>query len=203
MIKSVSAALAAGTLSLFASAHAATITASFDADAEGFVADGFALTWQATGGNPDGYLFLRDDTGGFGTLTFGPDLIVPLQEGGTISFDATLFSATGGNTTEFGELTLAGGGFSATVDMVTGVPPTGSWQTYSVNLDAATWGLAPGDFATMLANISDITLVIESTFGVNERLGFDNFQVTQAVPVPAAALLFAPFAAAGMRRIRR
>ena len=55
----------------------------------------------------------------------------------------------------------------------------------------------------MLANLSDISLVIESTYGVNEVLGFDNFRATQAVPVPAAALLFAPLAVAGMRRIRR
>ncbi|MEM1379765.1 MAG: hypothetical protein AAGH41_03980 [Pseudomonadota bacterium] len=198
MRKLLAAAAALSAAGLLGTASAATLTAEFDTGAEGFTAPDFILQWQATGGNPDGYLRLEDDTGGFGVLFFGPALVVPLEVGGTISFDATLFSATGGNTPDFGELTLSGGGFTATVDMVTGVPPTGSWQTYSVGLDAATFGLSTGDFATMLANIDGIELVIESTFGINEVLGFDNFRVSaaDAVPVPAAAFLFASLAGA-------
>ncbi|NRA30954.1 MAG: hypothetical protein HRU11_11935 [Parvularculaceae bacterium] len=202
-MKALFTALAAGA-ALVGVASAATQSATFDSDAEGFTTSGFGITWTATGGNPDGYIRLNDTVGGVGTLSVGPDLLVPLMVGGQISVDATFFSGSGRDHVGFGELTLSGGGFQRTVDMIAGNPPVGSWETYSVDLTAATWGLSDVDFATMLANIDAITLVVETTVGVNEVLGIDNFTVdTAAVPVPAAALLFAPLAGAALRRRRQ
>lgn len=203
-MKNIVTALAASA-ALLGAASAATQTATFDSDAEGFTTSGFGLTWTAMGGNPGGYLRLNDDTGGVGTLLVGPDLVTPLMVGGQISVDATFFSGSGSNFTGFGELTLSGGGFQRTVDIISGLPPVGSWQTYSVDLTAATWGLNDADFSSMLANIDAISLVVETTVGVNEVLGIDNFSIDAAspVPVPAAALLFAPLAGAAFRRRRQ
>lgn len=200
----VTALASAGILALGAAAHATTIIATFDTDAEGFTVDGFGLAHQSSGGNPGGYLRLNDNAGGYATLTPGGAFFGALTPGATLSFDATLFSANGSSTTEFGEITLAGGGFTATVDAAIGVPPTGSWETYAVSLEAATWGLAPGDFAAMLASLDTFSLVIETTLGVNEVIGIDNFAVTETVvPIPAAAFLFAPLAGAAVLRRRR
>jgi len=200
-MKTILSALASG-LFLAGAASAAPITAAFDSDAEGFTGNGHTVVWTATGGNPDGYIRVTDTQGGIGSIDAGASLIKPLMVGGQISFDAILFSASGDDFDGFGEITLSGGGFTATADAAVGIPSIGSWTTYATDLTAATWGLADADFATMLANLDGISLVTETTVGVNEVLGIDNFTVDSAVPVPAAALLFAPFAAAAARRRR-
>lgn len=191
MLKQVLIALTGLALTA-APASAATVVADFETGLEGFSSGGAALSLSSANGTSGQYLATLDNRGGWGSLEWGSQFFSALTDGGTIGFDATLISANGRDTVPFGEITISGGGLSATVDAVlNGIPPLGQWESYSVSLDAATWGLSQADFTTLLANVSAISMVIESTYGVNERLGFDNFRVSSVeTPLPAAGFLF-------------
>jgi hypothetical protein len=82
-----------------------------------------------------------------------------------------------------GEVTIFSGAQSATADLLT---PSTSWQTGSVPLTAAAWGVSQSSWSGILGNVTAIHVVIDSTTGVGTD-GFDNFSIV--TPEPATALL--------------
>lgn len=181
-------------------ATAATISNSFDSDAEGWIGNPGegALTWVAAGGNPGGHIQITDI--GIGILNgfasgalAGPDFLGDLSafDGGTLSLDMATFVGGGGTFASFGNLVLEGGGLTARVDIAVNAPSS-AWTAYSTSFDAATWGVSDADWAAILA---DVTLfgVPTDAFNGGDTIGIDNVELNSAalpaIPLPAGMVL--------------
>ncbi len=179
-------ALGAALLSLTAPAQA-NLAYSFDSDAQGWtVFDGGDMVYQASGGNSGGFLQITDSS--FGDFR----LLLPAAAlgnwsvylGGTLSFDARNISSSAADYAGFGEITLGGGNLSLTADAagLQQPPADGQWHSYSLVLDAATFGpLLP----LALANLGELTIKPEyhdSSDSVFEVVGVDNIHISSAVP---------------------
>jgi hypothetical protein len=175
-----------------------TIQSSFDAGLEGWTAAAVALSWQSAGGNPGGYL-RGDDQANTSYLIAPAAFLGDLSsfDGGSMAFDHIAIDLDGFPIAGAGgEVTIFSGAESATADLLT---PSPIWQTGSVLLTAAAWGVSQTTWTGILANVTGIHIVIDSTLGVGTD-GFDNF--TMVTPEPATALLIG-VGVAGMAQHRR
>ena len=137
VLDSISLVLALGHLST--QATAATISNTFDSDAEGWTGNTgqVALAWTAAGGNPGGHIRTTDTGAGtingyaFGAFA-GPDFLGDLSafDGGTLSLDIATSFRDGGTFSSFGNLITIGGGLTARVDIAANAP-VGEWVSYS------------------------------------------------------------------------
>ncbi len=177
-------------------ASAATISSDFSADLDGWTisAGSGALSYSATGGNPGGYLFVDNAEGATIVRAIAPAKFLgnlSAYDGGTLSFDGNLLSK--GSVpfyAPYGQVRIStSGGTPATLDIAPSDPSIGVWTTYSVSLDAATWGQTPTRWAEILANVTEIAIVLEAVSGL-ETNGFDNFVLT-SVPEPSGTVLAA------------
>jgi hypothetical protein len=162
----------------------AQIASTFDAGLEGWTTDNTgALTHQASGGNPGGFLQLDNDEGGIAHL-FAPASFLGDRSafnGLLLTFSGNLVAGGGGtyqSPDDYGVVRISGGGMTASVDVSPNgaAPPLAAWQTYSVALDAATWGKSSTDWATILANVTEIRVTVEALFG-SEVQGLDTFRL--------------------------
>lgn len=156
---------------------------TFDTDAQGVtVTDGGAATWVA-----GGYLSIQDVSDADMLLHLPTSALGNWSSylGGSFSFDARNLNNDTPDWAPFGELTLIGSAGSVVLDIVAAnqPPADGSWHSYSVALDPASWG---GNLAAVLANVTDVTLKVEFHAGVTETVAIDNITVT-AVPEPQSA----------------
>ena len=193
----------------FASAHAAVITSTFDTNTEGFTLSGGSLTHVPTGGNPDGALQAVDTlSNNQMMLTLPSKFIRPLVLGDQLKFDARETVNPNDNFGSFGEVTITGNGKSRTRDFFSGDLPD-AWTSVVIDFTASAWGIVSqsgeDDFADLLGNLESIVINIESGSRRSETVLIDNVMLTTAgeIPVPAAAILFAPFACAALWRRRK
>lgn len=166
------------------------IESRFSTDLDGWALDpspGTTATirWESSGGNPGGYLF-RDfgDSDGVSVIVAPPKFLGNLSgfDGVVLSWDARLISSSGpvyddgGNLAQpdYGTLMIAGGGDSATVDVVPGAPPS-TWTTFSTPLTAGAFGVSQTRWNTILANVTSLKLSLEAIYGP-EQEAVDNFR---------------------------
>jgi hypothetical protein len=177
-------------------AGAATISSDFSADLDGWtISSGSgALSYSATGGNPGGYLFVDNAEGSIIVRAIAPAKFLgnlSAYDGGTLRFDGNLLSK--GSVPfypPYGQVRIStSGGTPATLDIAPSDPSIGVWTTYGVSLDAATWGQTPARWAEILANVTEIAVVLEAVSGL-ETNGFDNFVLT-SLPEPSGSVLAA------------
>ncbi|MFG6430806.1 PEP-CTERM sorting domain-containing protein [Roseateles sp. LYH14W] len=189
----------------------AASAAGFDTGDEGWTTPvapvGGTQTWQASGGNGGGWLQVEDLDGNSDILLTAPAAWLgdwSTYLGGTLSFDARNVNGASTDWAGFGEVRITGAAGSVLLDIVpAGLPPVGGgWARYSVSLTpAADWRGA--SLASVLANVTSLTINGEFHAGPGEVVGFDNIQVT-AVPEPAsAALLLGGLALLASRRRAR
>lgn len=199
-----SAAFAGAVLALATGAsHAAQVSYTFDADAQGVtVTPGGLLTHVQAPGN--GYLSVQD--------LDNEDmlLVIPLGGatvdwsgylGGTLSFDGRSLNGLPPSWPSFGLLTLTSAAGSVSFDFVPVDDPTSDWTTYSVQLDTATFGPT---LPLVLATLTGATINLESGNGPVEVVGIDNLKITAAVPEPQTwALLLAGLGMVGAAALRK
>lgn len=170
----------------------ADIISTFDTGSEGWTANGGSLTWVSAGGSPGGFISVADNASNFMTViaptAFTGDLSAYLL--GRVSFDAKNLNGSAPDLVRgsFGTVTITGS--AATASRVLGgpnqPPADDAWHSYSAFLDPADW---TGDLTLALANVSAITVELESNETVPAEInGFDNFRVS-AIPEPSSALL--------------
>ncbi|MEM7739828.1 MAG: hypothetical protein AAF225_03420 [Pseudomonadota bacterium] len=197
MIKSLLAS-AAATAAVFASAHAVEIKSTFDTDTEGFVLSGGDLAQL-----PSGVLQATDTIGTEMMLTLPSKFILPLSIGDSLSFDARETKNPDGDFGGFGEVTISNGTDSLTKDFFTG-DLMDEWITVDVAFDGASWDTTDVFLAGILSGLTSIVINVESGSDISEVVLIDNvILTTTAVPVPAAALLFAPLAGVAALSRRR
>jgi cysteine-rich repeat protein len=171
---------------LAAAPAAADLVSTFDSGLEGWTTEnGGAFTYEASNGNPGGFLKLDNDE------VFNADVFAPpgflgdlsAYAGGTLSWDGILLGTGGAfyfSSGDYGSLYLFNGPFNnifADVVPNGGTPSQGSWQTFSIPLTPEAFNASPEYFAATLANVTEIRLYIEALFGP-EIEGFDNFRIT-------------------------
>jgi gliding motility-associated-like protein len=143
----------------------AQITSTFDADDEGWTAidnqSGPTPTYFATGGNPGGFIQVRDGVGGTATYFVAPEKFLgnlSAYYGGTLRFDLQVYITPNSNTAG---VRLLGGGLIL-VKLIPQLPAVSpAWSSYSFTLsEADEWRLtsSTGSIATQ----SDIQTVLES-----------------------------------------
>lgn len=174
--------------------QAVTIKSTFDTDAEGWTLTpgGGTLTWLSSGGNPGGHLTMRDDvTGPLKTFAPSPFLgDLSAFDGGALSVDTILLqTASGAARGGFGIATITGASGTVSLDLVSGVPPT-NWTTYSAPLTSTAWGVSQFTWVSIISNVTEIAIEVDSYVQFGDTIGFDNFSLTSSpVPEPATIAL--------------
>lgn len=173
------------------------ITSTFDTDAEGWAvfgdAEGGTATpdYNATGGNPGGYLSADDDVAGGTWYWDAPDAYLGNRSGSferTLSFD--LRQTATSNQFDNADLVLRGGGMELRFD--TAENPGTDWTSYAVLLSTdAGWTVgdteeAPTE-AEFMAVLSDLTaLRIRGEFRTGADTGSLDNVVLETDPATAA-----------------
>lgn len=190
-----------------AQAQTLTLHSGFDTNLEGWTSSGGTISHAATGGNPGGHL-VQVDIDLQDMFVTAPALFLGNQSaflGGTLSFDARQIIGTA-DYVPFGIVMLrSSGGINVFADIAPPAFPSSDWSTFSVPLTAAAFGTSPTTFATVMNQLSAIEVTLESSVGVVETVGFDNFRLqAAAVPEPSSLMLGLAAMAVGMGwRLRR
>lgn len=176
---------------LTGSLKAETISSSFDVDLDGWTATGVSLAHQASGGNPGG--FLQGEDVPFTSLIYAPGKFLgdlSAFNGGALSFDHLAISGPTSPPANSGRVTITGqGGLMATSIVVDPPLTIGIWKSGQVSLEASAWGVSESDWTTILSDVTEMSVVIDtSDQGGGELSGFDNFAIT-SVPEPRTLLL--------------
>lgn len=193
----------------FAASTASAASANFNSGSEGWTTPvGGTQTWQATGGNAGGWLQVEDIDGNTDIHLTAPAAWLGNWSpylGGTFSFDAKNVNGIATDWPGFGEITISGTAGSVVLDIAAAGQPVadGLWHRYSVSLTPAAGWSGSASLASVLANVTSLSINGELHAGPGEIVGFDNIQVT-AVPEPASyALLLGGLALLAGRRRKR
>lgn len=134
--------------------------------------------FQSSGGNPDGWIRLDDQTGGKMAAVAPRSFLGNLTrfDGGGLSFDARTVDSRGGSAhTCFGEIAIAGAGRTIRTDAAPDRKvPGNQWSTYRVQLTSDTFGANPDAWQSILANVTEMTITIEAFASSSETMGLDN-----------------------------
>lgn len=137
-----------------------------------------AFLAPATGGNPNGYLHI-DNSEGPVTYIFAPVAYrgdLRSYRGGSFAFDGRMIGTGGSPWTsglDYGHVWIVNGAQQMVADLAIGPPPTASFQTFSMPLQPANWGVSSAVFDAILANVTEIRISVEALFG-NEVQAIDN-----------------------------
>ncbi len=204
-------------LGLSAQDARATVSSTFDTDADGWtlVGDGTGLTWQSSNGNPGGFISASDlDLGvlwyfvapakfhGDHSDTFGLGLCFDLKQFGSGTVDDTTFPANIDVLLVGGGLTLAYVGLP--VPNTDPVAPPGSatpFSQYTVTLSGSDPGwmklsgvtltdATDADLQTALAGVTDLEIKGEFRH-LFDQGSLDNVILGCAIPEPTTGLLVA------------
>ncbi len=172
----------------------APIISTFDVNNESWTADGAAIVYEGSGGNPGGFLKITDNRGDtysiFAPAKFRGDLSA--FDGGLLSYDILQLEPTtplGSVGSGFGRIGILGGGLNATFDYAPDppIPSTLTWKSYIAPLNAAAWHTSQEDWEQILSNVLDVNIILDLKPG-EDTIGFDNFKV-QPVPEPTTLSL--------------
>ena len=165
-----------------------TIQSTFDSGLEGWTAVLITTTWQTTGGNPGG--FLRGVDQPFTSYLLAPAAFLgdlSAFNGGYMSFDHIALDTAGESIAGLGgTVEIYSGSQVASADLLT---PMTSWQTGSAPLTATAWGVSQATWTSLLSNVTEIRVIVDSTLSGGNADGFDNFTIV--TPEPGTFLLLA------------
>lgn len=144
--------------------------------------------WALTGGTlsaNNGHLVATDTKIGQMKLLAPPQLSGDLSayQGGVFSFDAHELANSSGHWRVFGTLTISSD--SATLTAKTGPKLLSStWTPYSVQLDAASFGVTQTVFDRVMAHVTGFSLNVESGVKITEVVEIDNILLRSTVNNP-------------------
>ncbi len=141
--------------------------------------DGASLHYIQTGGNPGGYLELRDVVNTQLSLSVDSEIVNHLDayDGGTLAFDARSINGIVEPWNVFGRIEIR----SASKDLVydgIGAVPGSDWSTFSIGLSSTEWGVSQNEWLEALDTATAMEITLEADLRLREHVGFDNFQLT-------------------------
>lgn len=122
--------------------------------------------------------------------------------GGTFSFIANVVDSQLAHSLDqyIATVTLFSGADSVSFEFAPTRTLVRNWESFEVDMTAAAWGLSQGEFNSFLANLTGLTVAIDTANGLHPLdVGFDDFALT---PTPGAAMLLGLAAPALLRRRR-
>lgn len=169
-----------------------------------------AVTFSATGGNPDGHI-AASDTNNLVTYFGAPapfrgNILAALN--GTLSFDVRYRGTVDFN---FYDVVIRGGGLLLRLDApLPAIGPNG-WTTLEYTIGpGAGWTTSAGaaatlaDFQQVLANVTDLWILAEYTNGITETADLDNVTLLESeIPEPSGLAGLGLAALWALRRLRR
>jgi len=182
------------------SAQAVIVASGFDSDAEGWSVitnePGFpplapgAVTWQATGGNPGGFMQHVDQSDGETSFWSAPPAFLgdmSMAFNGVLQFDLRQHATSSQYNTE--DLILSGAGMLLYSDLFS--HPGVAWTRYYIALSPGTWRLgapdgpfaSPAELLQVLSSLDAIYIRAEYRSGADTD-GLDNVRITEADPCP-------------------
>jgi hypothetical protein len=156
------------------------VESTFDFDEEGWtVKVGCVLTWQANGGNPDGYLETQDNDPGSGALISAPPEYLgdwsSLDGAGELAFDL-IFIDDPDYYPITGTAKVVLHSLSDTASYTWTAGPTTHWRRFCAPLDEAQWNVTSGDWLSLLSDVTEVLVRMDFTQGQDIN-GIDNVYV--------------------------
>lgn len=167
------------------------VISTFDTDSDGWTFDSTPISWQDSGGNPDGYMHYDNNLGGTPGI-YAPEKFLgdwsSLNEVGTITYEANIF--TTGSVYLIGryQAYLSGPGGEATW-LGPEPDPSTLWLSLSVPIAESEWLVNSGSWESLLEDVTSfgIETAYYNNWGPFEITGIDNVVLT---PEPTTLLLF-------------
>ena len=209
-------AAAAAAIWFSSSAARADIVSDFSINDEGWTAFqnvGAPVQYFAAGGNPGGYISVRDYTADWAYLEAPAKFLVPAAYGGSLSFDLKIFNS---HPAQFPNIYSVRAGLQgAGLTLINeGTLPTTSWANYSFTLDELSGWRKFSDLSqnysasapivtqvemqSVLANLSRVVIATDysnadlaDTPNIFDDTHIDNVRLTTPIPEPSTLGLFA------------
>ena len=166
-------------------ARPSQLTSAFDRDAEDWVLEEngpvIKPEHHLTGGNPGGFVLVRDAAGGDIRAVAPQKFLGDLSRfaDGNAWFDARRVdeSDAGKPHPVFGTLSITGGGRTLKQDLFhpTIRAPNRQWTRFSGRITAEAFGTDEATFKNVLANVTRLTITLEALADAQESIAFDNF----------------------------
>jgi len=164
-----------------------SVSSMFDSDLDGWTGTGDGtISWQGSGGNPDGYLQAEDPATGGNTDAVAPPKFLGnwslFENTGSLSADLTIIS--GGAVSEGAMFQISGPGGAAHLAWPTADgPPHGEWATFKVPIVESHWTVTSGTWDALLPDVQSLLIDMEHITGV-ETTGLDNVVLSTLSPDP-------------------
>ena len=164
----------------------------FDSGLEGWTKEGDGtVTWQSSGGNPDGYLRAVDPAQGPDTRAIAPAEFLGdwshFDGTGYLSADLKIISGSQAGIHTGPRFIISGPGGEAVKMWQEADAPYGYWDTFSVDIMESEWDVTSGTWDALLSDVTGFRVKMEFITGV-ETTGLDNVML---VPEPAALSVMA------------
>ncbi len=172
-------------------AQAGTISSTFDTDLDGWAGvpgETTNLSWQSTGGNPDGYIHNIDSGPTSGFILAPAEFLgnwSSIDGIGELSWDFNMFRQGIGSIVPLGAI-ISGPGGEATFNSGI-IAPQDQWVNVSANIIETDWTVNTGNWNALISDVTGLRLNIENviTSSLFEITGIDNVNLTEFVVPPA------------------
>jgi hypothetical protein len=160
-------------------AYSASIESQFDSGDEGWTAYNAEITYEPSGGNSGGYLYIRDTEDDTFYVTVPNKFYGDLTDfdGGFISYEVISPVPLSEVGSGFGRIQISGNGLNVTFDYgaYPAIPSNESWTKYLVPMNAAAWKTTQPVWENVLSNVTSMTIILEPWNGYSIK--FDNFKL--------------------------
>lgn len=165
-------------------------SSTFDTDADGWTFLSVGHTWEATGGNPGGYIRYDDNKGGNSAITAPAEYLGNWTAMGVtnLTYEAKIFYK--GSVYKLGTYTIIISGPGGKARWYGPPPdPSAGWLYLDVPLVESAWVVQSGSWDALLADVTELMIPMEyyNNWGPFEITGVDNIQLcgeAAAVQVP-------------------
>jgi hypothetical protein len=161
------------------------LLSSFDTNAEGWLVSGGSLYYHGTGGNPGGFIEFEDNEDQCGFFSVPNTFLGDLSEfsQGTLSFNLKNTVDNGQTMLAcYGSIRISSGVLSAEKNVVPYNTYLNDWTAFSISLTAGDWGVTTTRWDSILTDVTEIIIYMDTQMNYYDRTGLDNFCFTSPVP---------------------
>ena len=161
------------------------LISSFDTDAEGWSVSGGALYYHGNDGYPGGFVEFEDNEDQCGYFLAPNKFLGDLTEfsQGTLSFDLKNTVDNGQTMLAcYGSIRISSGLIYAEKNVVPYNTYLTDWTAFSIPMTAGDWGVTSTRWDSLLTDVTEIIIYMDTQMNYYDRTGLDNFCFTSPVP---------------------